>query len=551
MGNFAVKQGKQKQRMRSNTRHFYWTVISVFFIFSIGTGHMEAQKPASGGFTIKGNIAGLKDTSVYLANYYGNKLYYNDTAAVDSKGNFSFPGKPYNECGKYALVMPGPKYFDFIVADENIVIEADTSNNVDKIKIKESVNNKAFFDYIRYINDKRKLREPMDVVLNDSTKTETEKEPYRNQLKELNDAVIAYQKEIIRKQPDLLFSKMLKMTLDVEIPNAPEGLSDEEKTRWQYYWYLDHYWDNTDLSDPRLVRDQTFHRVVEKFFTQVLPQVPDTLCLYAKKTIDKTAGNEDAFKYIVHQCTYMAETSKIMCMDRWFVYMVDNYYKTGLATWMKEDKLKEMSEAADEKRFCLCGEIAPDIILPDTTETHWQSMYALNSKYTLLVIWEATCGHCKKEIPKLLEVYHKWKPKGLEVFAVEGELENDKWKKFVREHELDWMNVSDTPAIMQQDSATKLIYSGVTTLQSLNFRKTYDVSSTPKVYLMDKDHRIIAKQLSSEQIDGLLEKLEKGEDIDTSKMKGTEYEDEESPSPANQKKAAKPATGGSRQADRK
>jgi hypothetical protein len=49
---------------------------------------------------IKGHIEGVKDTSIYLANYYGNKLYYNDTAYVDSKGNFSFDGKPYNECGK-------------------------------------------------------------------------------------------------------------------------------------------------------------------------------------------------------------------------------------------------------------------------------------------------------------------------------------------------------------------------------------------------------------------------------------------------------------------
>lgn len=508
--------------------------MGLLFSMTILPGSLFAQdkttsKPTP--YTISGHITGLKDTSVYLANYYGNKLYYNDTAAVDSKGNFSFPGKPYNECGKYALVMPGPKYFDFIVADENIFLEADTSNNVEKIKVKESENNKAFFDYIRYINDKRKLREPIDKELLDSTKTEEEKTPFREQLKSLNDDVVNYQKQIISSRPNLLFSKMLKMTLEVEIPDAPSELSDEEKTRWQYYWYRDHYWDNTDLSDPRLVRDQTFHRVVEKYFTQVIPQIPDTLCIYTKKVVEKTTGNEDAFKYIVHQCTYWAEVSKIMCMDRWFVYMVDNYYKTGKATWMKEEKIKDMAEAADEKRYCLCGEIGPDIILPDTSGQKWESMYKLGGKYTLLVIWEATCGHCKKEIPKLLDVYHKWESKGLKVFSVEGELENDKWIKFVREHNLDWMNVSDTPEIMQQDSATKLIWNGTTTLQSLNFRKTYDVNSTPKVYLMDKDHKIIAKQLSAEQIDGLLEKLESGEEIDTSKMQGTEYEDEDEHAP--------------------
>ncbi len=479
-------------------------------------------------FTISGKISGLKDTAVYLANYYGNKLYYNDTARVDAKGNFSFEGKPYNECGKYAFVMPGPKYFDFIVAEENIFIEADSSNNVEKIRFRESKNNQLFYDYIRFINGKRKEREPIDVALTDSTKTDEQKKPFREQLDVLNKTVIDYQKNLIASNPDLLVSKLLRMSMDIEMPESPAGLSEEERVKWNYFWYRQHYWDNVDLTDPRLVRDPAFHKVLERFLTQTLPQIPDTMCAETKKLVDRTGANYDAFKYVVHQATYLAETSKIMCMDRWFVFMIDNWYKTGKVDWIKEDKLKNIIESADEKRFCLCGEIAPDIILPDTTENHWVSMHGLNAKYTLLVIWEATCGHCKKEVPKLYELYQKWKDKGLAVYALEGELENDKWKKFIREKNLlDWTNVSDTPAIMQQDSASKLIWKGTTTLQSLNFRKTYDVSSTPKVFLMDSDHRIIAKQLSAEQLEELLGKLEKGEDIDASRMKQTEYEDED------------------------
>ncbi|MBL7943911.1 MAG: DUF5106 domain-containing protein [Flavobacteriales bacterium] len=490
---------------------------------------MAAQSPnAKSPYTIKGHITGLKDTAVYLANYYGNKLYYNDTARVDAKGNFSFEGKPYNECGKYAFVLPGPKYFDFIVAEENIFIEADSSNSIDKIKFKESKNNQLFYEYIHYINEKRKEREPIDKSLGDSLLVEDQKKPFRDRLESLNKEVVAYQKNLIATYPDLLVSKLLKMSMDVEVPPSPEGLTEDEKAKWQYYWFRQHYWDNVDLTDPRLVRDQSFHKVLERYLTQTLPQIPDTMCVETKKLVERTGNNYDAFKYIVHHATYLAETSKIMCMDRWFVYMVDNWYKTGKVDWIKEDKLKNILESADEKRFCLCGEIAPDIILPDTTETNWVSMYGLNTKYTLLVIWEATCGHCKKEVPKLHDLYLRWKDKGLGVYAVEGELENEKWLKFIHEKELlDWQNVSDTPEIMEQDSATKLIWKGITTLQSLNFRKTYDVSSTPKVFLMDKDHKIIAKQLSAEQLEELLQKLESGQNVDTSKMKQTEYEDED------------------------
>ena len=110
------------------------------------------------------------------------------------------------------------------------------------------------------------------------------------------------------------------------------------------------------------------------------------------------------------------------------------------------------------------------------------------------------------------------------VYCIEGELENDKWVKYVKEHNLDWINVSDTPEIMKQDSATQLIYKGITTLQSLNFRTTYDVNSTPKVFLMDKDLKIVAKQLSAEQLDELLDRLYNGKGVGEG-IKSVEYEE--------------------------
>ena len=478
-------------------------------------------------YTISGRIAGLADTSIYLANYYGNKLYYNDTSRVDSKGNYSFQGKPLKECGKYALVMPGSKLIEFIAADEPIVIDCSADADINKITVKKSENNRLFYEFVKFINAKRKLREPLDKCLTDSLKSEEEKAPCRAELLAMNQEVVNYQKDLIAKNPNLLVSKMIKMNMEIVTPNAPAGMTEDEGRRWQYYYFRDHYWDNCDLSDPRLVRDQQFHRLLDIYVSKTLPQIPDTMCVLTKELIDRTASNEDAFKYIVHFITYYSETSKVMCMDRLFVYMVDNYYAKGKATWMKEDKITEMKKSADEKRYCLCGEIAPDIILPDVTGQKWVSMKENAGKYTLLVIWESTCGHCKKEIPKLLDLYHKWKDKGLVVYAIGNDLENDKWSMFVQENNLDWINASDTPEIMKQDSASKLIWGGVTTLQSLNYRTTWDVNSTPKVYLMDKDFRIVAKQLSSEQLDELITRMESGQEIKLENMQSHEYEEED------------------------
>ena len=64
----------------------------------------------------------------------------------------------------------------------------------------------------------------------------------------------------------------------------------------------------------------------------------------------------------------------------------------------------------------------------------------------------------------------------------------------------DWIHVSDNPEINATDSATASIMAGVTTLKSLNFRTTFDVYATPKMFLLDRNKKVIAKQVGAEQI---------------------------------------------------
>ena len=107
--------------------------ILFFLLISVSLFANAQTKKAKLPYSIKGKIEGLQNADIYLANYYGNKLYYNDTCHVDAKGNFEFAGKPFNECGKYALVMPGPRYFDFIASDEQIIINCSADADLSKI----------------------------------------------------------------------------------------------------------------------------------------------------------------------------------------------------------------------------------------------------------------------------------------------------------------------------------------------------------------------------------------------------------------------------------
>lgn len=474
-------------------------VVSISVLMTIGLSAQDA---------IRVKVHGVSDAEVYLANYYGEKLFYNDTARADVNGYFEFARKPAEEGGKYAVVVPGPKYFEIIVTDEPIHIETHENDLIGKMVVHESNENKLLIDYMRFIQDKRLQREPFDRILADSLTADTDKakERARQELERLNNDVIAHQRAIILQNPTSLFAKMMLLTIEPELPNPPADVENE--ALWRYHYYRQHYWDNVDLTDGRLVRDPMFHRLLDKFWAKVLPQIPDTLIKEGHALIGR-ASSYDAFKYITHHITFTAEKSNLMCMDKVFVSMVNTYYRTGKVDWLKEDQLSKIIDRANDLKYVQCGEQVPNIILPDTSLSNWVSLYDIEAKYIIISIWEASCGHCKKEMPKLKALYDKWKPLGVEIFAIGNDFESEPWLKFIKDKKIGaWINVSDNPAINKSDSATKLIYAGITTLPSLNFRSTFDVFSTPKIFLLDADKKIIAKQLGAEQIGELLDRLE-------------------------------------------
>jgi thiol-disulfide isomerase/thioredoxin len=126
-----------------------------------------------------------------------------------------------------------------------------------------------------------------------------------------------------------------------------------------------------------------------------------------------------------------------------------------------------------------------------------------------LLFWDPDCGHCKKEIPKLLKLYHDFKDMGVDIefFAYGTNLENEDWIKFIAENKLDWTNLSDFPAANENPRAY-LYEKKVTDLKSLNFRKTYDIFSTPQVYLLDSEKKIIGKRLDALTLGKMVEHLE-------------------------------------------
>jgi thiol-disulfide isomerase/thioredoxin len=141
-------------------------------------------------------------------------------------------------------------------------------------------------------------------------------------------------------------------------------------------------------------------------------------------------------------------------------------------------------------------------------------MYKVPSEYVLIVFWDPHCGHCKKSLPDLYKQYkEKLKPIGVEVYTVAKATDSTlfaDWKTFIREQQLDWINVGLTWHVYADAKKNSGKYiPQYTTIESLNYSDAWDVFTTPRFFLVDADRKIVGKQIDPDQIVKLVDQLRK------------------------------------------
>jgi thiol-disulfide isomerase/thioredoxin len=467
---------------------------------------------------IKLKVTGEKDTTVFLVKYYGKGMYYADTAQMKG-GVVEFDGKKQKP-GVLALLLSGQRYFDFVYNNDEVQLETQGPDFVKGMKVKKSIENTVFLNYISFMNEKRMKAKDLSEQREKIKKEDSQHKQLTTEIEGVSKEVATYQKNLVETYPSTLVSKIVKMSMEVEIPAAPKKADGSlVDSNFTYKYYRDHYFDNIDLNEDNLLNTPVFHNKLDFYFsTSMMIPHPDTVVKYAYRFVDKLNPKSEMFKYCLTHITSTYEKSNIMGMDKVFVRMGQRYYcvknldgSTNI-TWMEDDKLKELCKKVETYKNLVQGVVPPNITLVDTTDTKWRDFYSLKSDYTVLYFWDPECGHCKKTTPKLGELYtKKLKGRNVEVFAIGKAIGEDfiKWKKFIKDNNLTFTNVALTEKLYKAalEDARKFVPQ-FTTVESLNYQETYDIFSTPKIFVLDKDKKIIAKSLSISQLEDMLDHLQ-------------------------------------------
>ena len=275
-----------------------------------------------------------------------------------------------------------------------------------------------------------------------------------------------------------------KFSIRLDEPQVPPAPTNADSL-YAFRYYRSHFLDNVDFQDSRLLRTPVLFNKANTYVENLTYKIPDSIKVSIDHIIEKTRGNEENFQFFVVHFLNKYAQSKIMGMDEVYVHMVETYYMTGEATWTDSAQVAKMTERALAISPTIIGKKAPNLTMQDV-DGKWQTLYNVDADFTILFFWSYDCGHCQKEAPKLAEFYQKYKSKGVELFTVSINGDRDEWKEALEKYKLEGISVEDH-------------------YRKSGFDKIYDVRSTPRLFVLDKDKVIRAKHLAVDQLEEALE----------------------------------------------
>lgn len=149
---------------------------------------------------------------------------------------------------------------------------------------------------------------------------------------------------------------------------------------------------------------------------------------------------------------------------------------------------KAVEEAKYQRERLSIGKPAPEFSFPNPEGDKNYGIEDFKGKVLLVDFWASWCGPCVAEIPHLKEVYAKYKSKGVEILSVSIDSKDEQWKKALAEQNMSWYQVC-------APSAGK------------DIMKEYQFSGIPYMVLLDREGKIIAKNVRGESIDKALDEF--------------------------------------------
>lgn len=461
-------------------------LVFAFFLTSVNGQH-----------NIKFKINEYENDTLIVGYYLGDKQLVHDTLHSTKPGRFQMKGDSTLKHGFYLLLtLPENKIVQFLIDDDQQFEMETNINSLEIAKFKGSKDNELFSDYVSFLAKQRPeadaLREQIEALEMDDPK----RQELMSKLDAFDERVENEQNIIVNQHPNTLTAMLIKSNTGIDFPDF-EGDEQEVKIQtWQYY--KEHYFDHIDLGNPASLRTPFFDKRINYYMRNLTPNRPDSLIKSMDFLLEKMKPAEETFRYYLS--TFLNEyiQSKIVGMDAVYVHLAEKYYAAGQAPWLDEETTSQIVDNAMDIKPVLIGKTAQDIqvYLEDGSPL---KISDIDYEYLVVMFWAPDCGHCKKAMPDFVAFNEKWSSKGIKTLAICSKLsekEKDCWDILEEKNMLGFINATDK-------------------FHKSRFKVKYNVTKTPKLFILDKDRKILIKDIGADQLESVIDeiiKIKKEED---------------------------------------
>src|SRR5215831_2309360 len=457
---------------------------------------------AQTGYQINITLKPYKNTWVYLGYYYGKMKALADSALLDANSTGVFSGKEPLHGGIYFVVSPAKQILFEVLIDkqQSFSINADTAALPEKVVFEGSADNVMFQQYTRFANQVGKQIGQANAEYSQA-KNAKDSAASASKLKVLADRMQHYRDSLTNKYPSSVLAALFMAMKEPSIPPAPKQPGGKYDSNFAYHYFKAHYWDGVNFDDERLVRTPFFEAKLEKYYKDLVVPHPDSINREVDHMLLYSRSSPEMFKFLMVHFVQKYVNPEYMGQDAVFVHLFEKYINAGQAEFFTAQYKEYVTKRAYSLMANLIGQPAANLEMVDSTGKS-RPLYNVSGDFIVVCFWDPTCSHCKETVPKVDSIYKaKWKKEGVTIYGVMVDGGKDNWLKFIKDNNLnDWIHVYQLPSQQTAEEAAG----------KPGYRQLYDVYQTPLLYLLDKEKRIIAKKLTYQQIDEVIDlKLKK------------------------------------------
>ncbi|MDX1407860.1 MAG: DUF5106 domain-containing protein, partial [Saprospiraceae bacterium] len=440
------------------------------------------------GLDVVLQVEGLEGGHAFLGGMLGDQYYTVDSFAVDKKGRISFTSAGPLEQGLYYAILPDRQSQVQLLLSEDQAFTLTTrlGDLVGSMVVEGSLDNELLYRNLKfeqqYQREYQAIRQRQAQAQPGSPDALSLENERKAKLEERKAHIAQYS----RDYPDAFFTsfKLAGQNPEVKEPRLPSGEIDE---RMQLYLYRKEFWEMVDFTDGRLLRTPVYHNKLQKYFETLMPQQVDTIIKYADYLTRQSMQHDSLFKYTANWIGVKYKEPSFMGADAVYTHMVLNFFTPELAFWSDPNEIRYLQQDARIRNLSLPGRTGQDLSLVGLNGEE-VTLHGIDARMIVLFIYTPECDNCRKETPKVLEVYHEWRDRGVEVLGLCTLNDEAVWKDYVAKGNLDWINAYD-PA-NPQDHTYK-----------------WHVDITPELYVMNSDFEIVGKDLKAFQLPEIFKRV--------------------------------------------